>query len=84
MNFDINVGYGINFYFYYYYFFGEMDMELITKSLQSVFDEPSGNDSVVALNLSPMGKGEAWVNGQSIGRYWVSFLTPKGKPSQYM
>lgn len=29
-----------------------------------------------------MGKGEAWVNGQSIGRFWVSFQTPKGKPSQ--
>lgn len=29
-----------------------------------------------------MGKGEAWVNGQSIGRYWVSFLTPEGSPSQ--
>ncbi|KHG13395.1 Beta-galactosidase 16 -like protein [Gossypium arboreum] len=29
-----------------------------------------------------MGKGEAWINGQSIGRYWVSFLTPKGIPSQ--
>ena len=29
-----------------------------------------------------MGKGEAWVNGQSIGQYWVSFLTLKGSPSQ--
>ncbi|PON61833.1 Glycoside hydrolase [Parasponia andersonii] len=46
-----------------------------------VFDAPSGNDSV-ALNLSTMGKGEAWVNGHSIGRYWVSFHTIKNKPSQ--
>jgi hypothetical protein len=29
-----------------------------------------------------MGKGEIWVNGESIGRYWVSFLTPAGQPSQ--
>ncbi|CAL5332388.1 unnamed protein product [Camellia sinensis] len=29
-----------------------------------------------------MGKGEAWVNGQSIGRYWISFLTPAGTPTQ--
>lgn len=29
-----------------------------------------------------MGKGEAWINGQSIGRYWVSFKTPEGSPSQ--
>jgi hypothetical protein len=29
-----------------------------------------------------MGKGEVWVNGQSIGRYWVSFPDSKGNPSQ--
>ncbi|XP_034689346.1 beta-galactosidase 6 [Vitis riparia] len=46
-----------------------------------VFNTPSGDDPV-ALNLSTMGKGEAWVNGQSIGRYWVSFHNSKGDPSQ--
>ncbi|KAJ4700717.1 Beta-galactosidase [Melia azedarach] len=45
------------------------------------FDAPAGNDPVV-LNLNSMEKGEAWVNGQSIGRYWVSFLTHNGSPSQ--
>ncbi|XP_048232566.1 beta-galactosidase 6 isoform X2 [Ricinus communis] len=45
------------------------------------FDTPKGNDPVV-LNLATMSKGEAWVNGQSIGRYWISFLTSKGHPSQ--
>ncbi|PON73223.1 Glycoside hydrolase [Parasponia andersonii] len=45
------------------------------------FDAPTGNDPL-ALNLGSMGKGQAWVNGQSIGRYWVSFHTPKGQPSQ--
>ncbi|XP_059630706.1 beta-galactosidase 16 isoform X1 [Cornus florida] len=48
---------------------------------KTVFDAPGGNDPV-ALNLGSMGKGEAWVNGQSIGRYWVSFHTPAGSPSQ--
>ncbi|KAG8085681.1 hypothetical protein GUJ93_ZPchr0010g7893 [Zizania palustris] len=27
-------------------------------------------------------KGEVWVNGESIGRYWVSFRAPSGQPSQ--
>ncbi|KAL6217090.1 hypothetical protein ACLB2K_010307 [Fragaria x ananassa] len=48
---------------------------------KTLFDEPAGNDPV-ALNLGSMGKGEVWINGQSIGRYWVSFHTPKGTPSQ--
>ncbi|XAR62826.1 Beta-galactosidase [Bertholletia excelsa] len=45
------------------------------------FNAPEGTDPV-ALNLASMGKGEAWVNGQSIGRYWVSFPTPAGTPTQ--
>ncbi|KAJ7965525.1 Beta-galactosidase [Quillaja saponaria] len=48
---------------------------------KTLFDAPVGNDPL-ALNLGSMGKGEAWVNGQSIGRYWVSFHTPNGNPSQ--
>ncbi|KAJ7965526.1 Beta-galactosidase [Quillaja saponaria] len=48
---------------------------------KTMFDAPPGNDPV-ALNFASMGKGEAWVNGQSIGRYWVSFHTPSGSPSQ--
>lgn len=46
-----------------------------------LFDAPEGDDPL-ALNLGSMGKGEAWINGQSIGRYWVSFLTADGYPSQ--
>ncbi|KAJ3678015.1 hypothetical protein LUZ60_001818 [Juncus effusus] len=45
------------------------------------FDAPAGTDPVT-LNLSSMGKGEAWVNGESIGRFWVSFKTENGQPSQ--
>ncbi|RDY08363.1 Beta-galactosidase 16 [Mucuna pruriens] len=48
---------------------------------KTTFDAPVGNDPVV-LNLGSMGKGYTWVNGQGIGRYWVSFHTPQGTPSQ--
>ncbi|XP_024534038.1 beta-galactosidase 8 [Selaginella moellendorffii] len=36
------------------------------------FDAPPGDDPV-ALDLASMGKGQAWVNGQSIGRYWPAY-----------
>ncbi|KAI3758607.1 hypothetical protein L6452_06174 [Arctium lappa] len=48
---------------------------------KTVFDSPKGEEPI-ALNLGSMGKGEAWINGQSIGRYWVSFKTSTGFPSQ--
>ncbi|XP_024315662.1 beta-galactosidase 7 isoform X3 [Brachypodium distachyon] len=48
---------------------------------QTTFATPMGNDAVT-LNLTSMGKGEVWINGESIGRYWVSFKTPSGQPSQ--
>ncbi|XP_051221950.1 beta-galactosidase 7-like [Lolium perenne] len=48
---------------------------------KTTFDMPWGNDPVT-LNLSSMGKGEVWINGESIGRYWVSFKTPSGQPTQ--
>ncbi|KAK9993670.1 hypothetical protein SO802_023373 [Lithocarpus litseifolius] len=60
--------------------FGNSNHQRLTW-YKTQFDAPKGNDPV-ALNLGSMGKGEAWVNGQSIGRYWVSFLTPEGSPSQ--
>ncbi|XP_077213030.1 beta-galactosidase 16-like [Tasmannia lanceolata] len=48
---------------------------------KTTFDAPAGNEPVT-LNLGSMGKGEAWINGNSIGRYWVLFQTAKGIPSQ--
>nr|VDC95376.1 unnamed protein product [Brassica oleracea] len=48
---------------------------------KTMLDAPSG-DGPVGLNMESMGKGEMWVNGESIGRYWVSFLTPSGHSSQ--
>ncbi|KAG0603309.1 hypothetical protein M758_10G083400 [Ceratodon purpureus] len=40
--------------------------------IKTGFDTPAGNGSL-ALDLSSMGKGQAWVNGLSLGRYWSSF-----------
>ncbi|KAF8410413.1 hypothetical protein HHK36_002942 [Tetracentron sinense] len=48
---------------------------------KTYFDAPEG-DAPVMIDLSSMAKGMAWVNGKSIGRYWSSYLSPLGKPSQ--
>uniref|UniRef100_A0A7N0U519 Beta-galactosidase n=1 Tax=Kalanchoe fedtschenkoi TaxID=63787 RepID=A0A7N0U519_KALFE len=48
---------------------------------KAYFNAPEGNDPL-ALNMSSMGKGMAWVNGRSIGRYWQSYLSPLGRASQ--
>jgi len=45
------------------------------------FDAPEGRDPV-AIRMTGMGKGMIWVNGQNIGRYWMSYLSPLGKSSQ--
>ncbi|XP_008811417.2 beta-galactosidase 13-like [Phoenix dactylifera] len=38
------------------------------------FQAPLGLDPVV-IDLLGMGKGAAWVNGNSLGRYWTSYLS---------
>ncbi|WCJ32211.1 Beta-galactosidase [Euphorbia peplus] len=40
------------------------------------FKTPSGTDPVV-VDLIGMGKGVAWVNGKSIGRYWPKAIAPE-------
>lgn len=45
------------------------------------FPAPEGNDPVV-VRMNGMKKGMVWINGQSIGRYWMSYLSPLGQPSQ--
>ncbi|KAJ8641771.1 hypothetical protein MRB53_018465 [Persea americana] len=40
------------------------------------FDSPDGSDPI-ALDFTGMRKGEAWVNGQSIGRYWPAYISPQ-------
>ncbi|XP_057839165.2 beta-galactosidase 8 isoform X2 [Cryptomeria japonica] len=39
------------------------------------FNAPKGNNAV-ALDLTTMSKGQAWVNGHHIGRYFPSFKAP--------
>ncbi|GER57705.1 beta-galactosidase [Striga asiatica] len=41
----------------------------------TTIDAPFGNGPV-ALDLTGMGKGQAWINGQSIGRYWPTYISP--------
>ncbi|KAK9690766.1 hypothetical protein RND81_09G152900 [Saponaria officinalis] len=48
---------------------------------KAYFDEPEGQEPV-AIRVVNMTKGMIWVNGESIGRYWSSFLTLRQAPSQ--
>lgn len=49
--------------------------------LQRKFDAPAGRNPV-AIRMTGMGKGMIWVNGKSIGRHWMSYLSPLGQPTQ--
>ncbi|KAK0576168.1 hypothetical protein LWI29_013142 [Acer saccharum] len=42
------------------------------SNLQAYFNAPTGNEPL-ALDMRSMGKGQAWINGQSIGRYWMAY-----------
>ncbi|KAF5735934.1 beta-galactosidase 13-like [Tripterygium wilfordii] len=48
---------------------------------KAYFDAPEGNEPVV-IDMKTMSKGMVWINGKSIGRYWVSYLSPLEQPSQ--
>ncbi|GFY86201.1 beta-galactosidase 3 [Actinidia rufa] len=39
---------------------------------KAYFNAPGG-DEPLALDFRSMGKGQAWINGQSIGRYWMAY-----------
>ncbi|KAL0378303.1 UNVERIFIED_CONTAM: Beta-galactosidase 3 [Sesamum radiatum] len=39
---------------------------------KAYFSAPDG-DEPLALDMSSMGKGQLWVNGQSLGRYWTAY-----------
>lgn len=47
---------------------------------QTTFKAPAGTDPVV-VDLLGLGKGEAWVNGNSLGRYWPSFIADESSCS---
>lgn len=40
--------------------------------LQTYFNAPGGNEPL-ALDMRSMGKGQVWINGQSLGRYWMAY-----------
>ncbi|KAJ1420300.1 Glycoside hydrolase, family 35 [Sesbania bispinosa] len=39
---------------------------------KTTFDAPAGV-APLALDMSSMGKGQVWINGQSVGRYWPAY-----------
>ncbi|CAA3010880.1 beta-galactosidase-like [Olea europaea subsp. europaea] len=39
---------------------------------KTTFNAPGGNDPL-ALDMNTMSKGQVWINGQSIGRYWNQY-----------
>ncbi|KAF4364158.1 hypothetical protein G4B88_029135 [Cannabis sativa] len=39
---------------------------------KAYFDAPGGNEPL-GLDMQSMGKGQVWINGQSIGRYWMAY-----------
>ncbi|RDX81515.1 Beta-galactosidase 1 [Mucuna pruriens] len=39
---------------------------------KTTFDAPAGS-SPLALDMGSMGKGQVWLNGQSLGRYWPAY-----------
>ncbi|KAL8523216.1 hypothetical protein ACS0TY_013256 [Phlomoides rotata] len=41
---------------------------------KAYFNVPDGEEPL-ALDMSSMGKGQLWVNGQSLGRYWTTYAT---------
>ncbi|XP_027074931.1 beta-galactosidase 3 [Coffea arabica] len=41
---------------------------------KAYFNAPDG-DEPLALDMSSMGKGQVWINGQSLGRYWTAYAT---------
>ncbi|KAI8017314.1 Beta-galactosidase 7 [Camellia lanceoleosa] len=49
------------------------DLSLHKWNYRTTFQAPLGTNPVV-VDMQGMGKGMAWVNGQSIGRYWPSYL----------
>ncbi|KAL3825641.1 hypothetical protein ACJIZ3_021670 [Penstemon smallii] len=44
---------------------------------KTTFKAPLGEDPVV-VDMQGLGKGLAWVNGNSLGRYWPSFIAEDG------
>ncbi|KAL6993496.1 Beta-galactosidase 3, partial [Sarracenia purpurea var. burkii] len=50
---------------------------------KAYFNAPDG-DEPLALDMGSMGKGQVWVNGQSIGRYWTAYANGNCNGCSYM
>ncbi|PKI59471.1 hypothetical protein CRG98_020102 [Punica granatum] len=50
---------------------GTRDLSWQKWSYKTYFDAPE-EDEPLALDMGSMGKGQVWINGQSIGRYWTA------------
>ncbi|CAK9144124.1 unnamed protein product [Ilex paraguariensis] len=44
---------------------------------KTTFNAPEGNDPL-ALDMSSMGKGQIWINGEGIGRHWPGYIAHGG------
>lgn len=49
---------------------------------KAYFNAPQGNEPL-ALDLGSMGKGQVWINGQSIGRYWTAYAKGECRECSY-
>lgn len=52
-------------------------IKTVAPFLQTTFDAPGGTDPV-ALDLGSMGKGQAWINGHHLGRYFLMVAPQSG------
>ncbi|XP_042390157.1 beta-galactosidase 15 [Zingiber officinale] len=62
----------------------DLEFDSVSSSFtwyKTTFDAPEGDDPV-ALDLGSMGKGQVWVNGHGIGRYWT-LIAPENGCSKY-
>ncbi|WJZ94369.1 hypothetical protein VitviT2T_013238 [Vitis vinifera] len=44
---------------------------------KTTFNAPGGN-TPLALDMGSMGKGQIWINGQNVGRYWPAYKATGG------
>ncbi|CAL5383523.1 unnamed protein product [Camellia sinensis] len=49
---------------------------------KAYFNAPDGNEPL-ALDMRSMGKGQVWINGQSIGRYWMIYANGNCRACNY-
>ncbi|KVI10712.1 Galactose-binding domain-like protein, partial [Cynara cardunculus var. scolymus] len=49
---------------------------------KAYFNAPEGAEPL-AIDMKRMGKGQVWINGQSIGRYWTKHATGSCTPCSY-